>query len=481
MGFAPLVKNRSLYFLGIKGSGMASLAVLVKRAGARVSGCDSSEIFPTDSQLAQEGIDWQTWSEARLPSDLDFVIHSTAYTPDSQPLLREAIDAGKPIYSYPAFLGLISRYSNCYGVAGTHGKTTTVGCSSFILQPTGIPFFTVYGSSVQKSPPHRSCLGDSIGILEACEYQDHFLLYHLKGLLITNIELDHPDYFPDIEAVYASFQNLVAKLPQGGFLVCGTDSAKSKALAAWARTSRPDLFVVTFGLGRGNHFRLHNLAYTQGECTFQIDPLDGYFASQLAGELVCLDLLGASILSACIVHSQAGGLDLNTLESDPVVAALLREAAHFPGCTGRMEIMGEESGVLFVDDYAHHPTEIAVTMESARQRFLGRRLVVVFCPHTRSRTETLFDGFVQALSLADVLIVQDIYASARKDGQADTLPSVAQRLADEAGGVFAPDEATVLSTLAGVLQEDDLCITMGAGNNRGLSAMAASQRRSDTC
>jgi UDP-N-acetylmuramate--alanine ligase len=120
-------------------------------------------------------------------------------------------------------------------------------------------------------------------------------------------------------------------------------------------------------------------------------------------------------------------------------------------------------------------------MESARNRFPGRRLVVVFCPHTRSRTESLFDGFVNALSLAEVLVVQEVYASARKDGQSDTLPSISERLAAEAGGLFAPDEKTVLSILREVLQEDDLCITMGAGNNRGLSAVAANQRRSDAC
>jgi UDP-N-acetylmuramate--alanine ligase len=460
---------------------MASLAVLAKRAGARVAGCDSSEVFPTDSQLSQAGIAWQTWAEASLPSDIDYVVYSSAYAPDSQPLLREAVDAGKPIYSYPAFLGMVSQNAECYGVAGTHGKTTSVGCASFILEPTGLPFFSLYGSFLQNQPPQPGLPGDAVGILEACEYQDHFLLYNLKGLLVTNIEFDHPDYFPDIEAVHASFQKLVAKLPQHGFLICGTDSEKSKALAVWTGAARPDLLVVTYGTGRGNHFRLHDLEQAVGESTFRVDPLEGYFSTRLAGGPLCLDILGASILSACIVLSQVGALDLNTLESDPVLPALLHQGSHFPGCTGRMEILAEESGVLFVDDYAHHPTEITVTMESARNRFPGRRLVVVFCPHTRSRTESLFDGFVNALSLAEVLVVQEVYASARKDGQSDTLPSISERLAAEAGGLFAPDEKTVLSILREVLQEDDLCITMGAGNNRGLSAVAANQRRSDAC
>ena len=481
MGFAPLVENRTLYFLGIKGSGMASLAILAKRAGAKVGGCDSPEVFPTDHQLAQEGIVWQTWNAALLPSEADFVIHSAAYKPDSHPLLLQAAQAGKSIYSYPEFLALISQHADCYGIAGTHGKTTSVGCVSSILQPTGIPFFSLYGASLQKPTTQTVLTGAEVGILEACEYQDHFLLYNLKGLLVTNIELDHPDYFLDIEAVHASFQKSTARLPTGGFLVCGTDSEKSKALAAWARNSRPDLVVVTFGTGRGNDFRMHDYERNQKESSFQLDPLEGYFFSRLAGEPLCLDIVGASILSACIILSQAGRLDMNTLETDPVLPALLHEAASFSGCTGRMEVMAEESGVVFVDDYAHHPTEIAVTMESLRQQFPGRRLVVVFCPHTRSRTLTLYDGFVRTLSLADVLVVQDIYASARKDGLADSQPSVAGRLALDAGGLFAPDDATVLSILRDVLQEDDLCITMGAGNNRGLSALAANQRRSDAC
>ncbi|PKL11210.1 MAG: hypothetical protein CVV52_14720, partial [Spirochaetae bacterium HGW-Spirochaetae-8] len=441
MGFAPLVENRTLYFLGIKGSGMASLAVLAKRAGAKVAGCDSPEVFPTDFLLAQAGIVWQPWNEALLPQDADLVIHSTAYKPDSHPLLLEAAEAGKPIYSYPEFLALISQHADCYGIAGTHGKTTSAGCVSSILQPTGIPFFSLYGASLQAPTTQTVLTGAEVGILEACEYQDHFLLYDLKGLLVTNIEFDHPDYFLDVEAVYASFQKLSAKLPTGGFLVCGTDSERSKALAASVRDSRPDLVVVTFGTGRGNDFRMIDYERTLGESTFQIDPLEGYFCSRLAGEPLCLDIVGASILSACIILSQVGRLDMNTLETDPVLPALLHEAASFAGCTGRMEIMAEESGVVFIDDYAHHPTEIAVTMTSLRQQFPGRRLVVVFCPHTYSRTMALYEGFVQTLSQADVLVVQETYASARKDGPADSQPSVAGRLASDAGGAFASDDA----------------------------------------
>jgi UDP-N-acetylmuramate--alanine ligase len=481
MGFAPLIKGKQLFFLGIKGTGMASLAVCMQRAGARVSGVDSTEVFATDAILQAEGIAWIPWEAFDFVPEADMIIHSSAFSVHTFSQFRSAKTKGLPIYSYPEFLAYLSKHSDCYGIAGTHGKTTSTGCASHILAPTGLPVYSLFGASLQQATKSVRLQGDSIGLMEACEYQDHFLLYQLKGLLVTNIEHDHPDYFPNVQAVFESFQRLVSQLPPTAFLVCGSDSEMSWSLACWAQSQFPDMLVITYGQRADSTFRLTSYDGSIGGSSYRLSPLQGDFYCRLVGVSLCSDVIGASILGACVVHQQTGDLSLPLLLSDPVLPALLQEAASFSGCSGRLELMEEAGGILFFDDYAHHPTEIEASIDSLRQLYPAKRLVLVFSPHTQSRTQRFFDGFVEALSLADVLVVQEIYASARRDGDGDSGNSLTIQLAQQAGGMFACDLESAIQLLLQQLQEDDLCITMGAGNNRGLSAYLAGLIRRNAC
>ncbi len=481
MGFAPLINGKQLFFLGIKGTGMASLAVCMQRAGARVSGVDTAEVFATDALLQAEGIAWTVWEAFDSLSQTDMVIYSSAFSISNFPQLQLAKAQGIPFYSYPEFLAYLSAHSDCYGIAGTHGKTTTTGCASHILAPTGLPVYALFGASLQRGKRSPISQGDSIGLLEACEYQDHFLLYRLNGLLVTNIEHDHPDYFPNVQAVFESFQRLVLQLPPTAFLICGSDSEMSWNLACWAQSHFPRMLVITYGLRVGSTFRIDSYDGTGGESLYRLPPLQGDFHSRLVGVPLCSDVIGASLLGACIVHQDAGQLSMPMLLSDPVLPAMLQEAASFPGCSGRLELMEEAGGILFFDDYAHHPTEIEASIDSLRQMYPTKRLVLVFSPHTHSRTQMFFDRFVEALSLADVLVVQDIYASARQDGEGESRNSLAIQLAQQSGGMFARDTESAIKLLLQQLQEDDLCITMGAGNNRGISEHLAGHIRRNAC
>ena len=481
MGFAPLINGKELILFCIKGTGMASLAVCMQRAGGRVSGVDTAEVFATDALLQAEGIAWTTWEAFDSLPKADIVIHSSAFSIHDFPGLLAAKSQGIPLYSYPEFLAYLSLHSDCYAIAGTHGKTTATGCASHILAPTGLPVYALFGASLQKIKNSARSQGDSIGLLEACEYQDHFLLYALNGLLVTNIEHDHPDYFPNAQSVYESFQRLVSQLPPTAFLICGSDSDMSWRLASWAQSQFPRMLVITYGLRVGSTFRIDSYDGSGGESFYKLPPLQGDFHSRLVGVPLCSDVIGASLLGACIVHQEAGQLSMPVLLSDPVLPALLQEAASFSGCSGRLELMEEAGGILFFDDYAHHPTEIEASIDSLRQMYPARRLVLVFSPHTHSRTRMFFDRFVEALSLADVLVVQDIYASARRDGEGDSRNSLAIQLAQQAGGMFACDSESAIQLLLHQLQEDDLCITMGAGNNRGLSVQLAGYIRRNAC
>lgn len=480
MGFFTRLRGKEIFLVGIKGTGMASLACLLSQFGAHIHGSDVPEQFSTDVVLAAAGIGWvATFSADALPSDTDLVIHSAAYDTTGCPQLARAVGLGLPVYSYPAFLSEISKNVGTFGVAGTHGKTTTSGCLDWILRKTGLPYFAIYGSRIQGEPIGRTPNGDEIAILESCEYRDHFLTYRFRGVLITTIEHDHPDWFTDVRQTLDSFKHLVMGLPQDAFVVCGIDSEYSRNLARWILTTRPELSLTTFGTNPSSMFRISSHEDGPQESSYSLEPLDGYFHCRLASVPLCLDIVGAAIFGASLVLREMGlPVDMETLASDPVLPALLGEASTFPGCAGRLETILQERGVVYVDDYAHHPTEISTSLASLRATYPERRLVTIFFPHTVSRTRTFFDGFADALRQSDVLVVRPVYASARHDGNLEDGQAIAGELAAAAGGRLYGDEETLVSDVAKLLRPGDVCITMGAGNNSGLARRIADVRRS---
>ena len=483
MGFFTRLRGKRIFLVGIKGTGMASLACLLSQFGAHVQGSDVPEQFSTDAVLLAARIAWiETFSAEVLPEDTDMVIHSAAYDTSVCPQLIRAIDLDIPVYSYPEFLAWISGAVRTFAVAGTHGKTTTTGCLDWILRNTGLPFFSIYGSHIQGDAIGRKPNGDEIAILESCEYRDHFLSYRLKGVLVTTIEHDHPDWFADVQQTLDSFKHLVMALPQEAFVVCGMDSEYSRTLATWIQSARPDVSLITFGTHPSSMFRMSEHEDGPQESSYSLAPLPGYFHSRLASVPLCLDIVGASIFGTLLVLRETGiPIDMETLFHDPVLPALLGEAATFPGCAGHLETILEDAGVVYVDDYAHHPTEISTSLASLRATYPEQRLVTIFFPHTVSRTRAFFDGFAAALQQSDVLIVRPVYASARHDGSTGDGFAIAAELAAAAGGRFIALEETLVSDIAMLLHPGDVCITMGAGNNSGLAKRIADMRRSSRC
>jgi len=490
--------GRKVYFVGIKGTGMASLAILLKASGAQVSGCDVAEKFTTDEILANAGIIvHEGFSSSLLDRDAYMVIHSTAYQL-TLPILLEATGLGLTVYSYPQFLSYLSTLGDSYAVAGTHGKTTTVALTSYLLS-TGtfstFPFYSVFGSTMKGySLPFYQ--GSDSALFEACEYQDHFLSYHLRGALVTNIELDHPDYFSTEREVQKSFEMFVDNLASGGFLICCSDDHGAKNLASYARRVRADLTVMTYGFDDNGPFRIIKQSYE-----------DAYTLSCLGGFSVPLSVKQRSLVGnqvGSVVLAIAMILDrenpklylesgtLITAEIIPTLAGMLsKKLFSFPGVVGRCEIMKEEGGVLYVDDYAHHPTEILTVLGELHSRYPNRTILVIFAPHTASRTKTFLKDFVLALGMADRLIVQSCYGSARNDntleGEEDMGNVLAQALSERImrttrcrlqACVYAKGDEEAVAIASGWLQPQDLCITMGAGNNRALTERIAQARRS---
>lgn len=488
--------GKRVFLVGIKGTGMASLAALLKTFGASVSGCDVPEHFLTDALLCHHGIPVEEgFSPSLLDDGLALVVHSTAY-PLSLPILIQASALGLEIYSYPQFLAFLSSESDSYAVAGTHGKTSTVATTSFLLSTgtlTTFPFYSIFGSQLQ----HAStvpCQGTSIALFEACEYQDHFLSYHLRGALVTNIELDHPDFFPSEAAVQQSFEKFVDNLAKGGFLICCSDDPGSRRLAAYCRHHRKDLTLLTYGFQDSGPFRIMQNSYGGG---YTLSCLEGgSFTTTVNERALVGNQVGSVILALSMIldrenpklYLESG--TLITAEVIPTLAKMLSaKLAQFPGTVGRCELMAQEQDVLYFDDYAHHPTEIVTTIGELQSRYPSRRILVIFAPHTASRTLSFLNDFVLALGKADRVIVQACFASARHDGSQED--DSGKKLAEALGTrimrttrcschavAYAKDDEEAVALGASWLQPHDLCITMGAGNNRPLSALIAQKRRS---
>jgi len=482
VGITSLVEGKKFFLVGIKGTGMTSLATLLVQYGACVSGSDVPEVFSTDSTLSDFNISWvHSFDEAFLPEDVSIVIHSAAFSREQNPQLIHAKKRNIPIYSYPEWLAYMSTVMKSFGVAGTHGKTSTCGCTEWVLRNTGLHYFAMYGAHLMGNWGIKPALSDPCGIFEACEYRDHFLSYDLDGLLITAIEHDHPDWFTSHEQLYTSFLSAALKLPQGAPLICGVDSELSRRLFTAVSEQRSDLLLISYGEHPSSMVRLVNYTPVIREASYMISTLEGYFHSSLGSLPLILNTIGASLLASCMISSCAETLSKRAFElvHGSLFTALLRESEHYPGVSGRLEELSIFGEITYVSDYAHHPTEIRVALEALRERYPDRRIVTIFYPHTVSRTVAYFDQFAEVLQSSDELIVRSVFASARHDGAGEEARALGKQLAQQAHGRFAETHEDVVEACATILRPGDVCVTMGAGNSNGLAQRIAKNLRSN--
>ncbi len=322
MGFHRMngSREKKIYMAGIKGTGMSSLAVHLTLAGATVSGWDSGEVFPTDTYLTAYGIRTDTDETLFDPSLWDTLVYSGAID-TSHPLVSRAVSAGLEVYSYHAYLGKLSRTSRVIAVAGTHGKTTASGCADHILQSLDIPHGSIYGSQPIGDERHTAAGAETLLVLEACEYRNHFHSYAIDTLLITNVEWEHADFFTQAENVVESFVQLVSLLPPSATLIISLSTEGAREVARRARSERSDLQLVTYGKEEGEI----RYSYPLGTAVdkFSIEGIASSFKSQLVGEGFIEDLIGAALSVAC--------------ETKRDLEEVLFHACSFRGCRGRVE------------------------------------------------------------------------------------------------------------------------------------------------
>ena len=437
-----------VHFIGIGGISMSGLAEILLKEGFTVSGSDSKE-SPLTRKLESEGaqIFYGQKAENIIPG-IGCVIYTAAIS-KSNPELIEAVAQKLPLLTRAELLGqLMKNYETPIAVSGTHGKTTTTSMISHILLAADMdPTISVGG--ILKAIGGNIRVGNSgTFITEACEYTNSFLHFFPKISVILNIEEDHLDFFKDLEDIRHSFHQFAALLPDDGTLVINGDIK-----------DYPEIFeglscnVVTYGSSSDFDYSASDISYDEnGHVSFDL-ICHGKYVDRVALS-VTGDLNVSNALSAIAVA------DLLDIPLEITEKGLLA----FTGTDRRFEYKGEFNGVTVVDDYAHHPTEIAATLKAARHS-PHNSVWCVFQPHTYTRTKAFFHEFAEALSHTDHLVLADIYAAR----ETDTLGISSSDLAAEAAKLgtdthYFPDFAQIEEFLKENCRPGDLVITMGAGD-----------------
>jgi len=449
---AHLLKNaRKLFFIGIGGVNMSSLAELSLKAGYAVSGSDKTETALTDA-LSEKGITVYYSHDASHVRDCDAVIYTVAIAPDN-PEYASAKANGIPCISRADYLGYIMMAYKCrIGISGMHGKSTTTSMCELAFSDAGADPTVLCGAVMPDAGSTYKIGNSEFFVFEACEYMDSFLDFNPTVAVILNIEMDHVDYFENLTQIRRSFGNFAAITGQAGLVIANADDDNVRlALNTYQGT------IVTFSAKEKK--------YPEDD-----DPADFYVANTDMSrglpsfDIVCRgDIISHVDLSVPGRHNIYNALatfaTAVSLGLDPEAA--VAGIARFTGAERRMELKGRFNGADVYDDYGHHPTEVAATLRGCRE--MGyEHVYCVFQSHTYSRTFKLFDDFVSALKLADMTIVADIYAAREKE----TFGVSGQSLAEAIGqsGEYYPDYEEMAQRLAGVAHERDAIVVMGAGD-----------------
>lgn len=474
--FPASLAGLKVHLVGAKGTGMAALAEILAAKGASLSGSDVADVFYTDAILARIGLDLRIdFSATNLPPGLDLVIHSAAYARDRNPELIEAERRGIRILSYPEALGSLSQGYDSSGIAGVHGKTTTTAMAGSIMAALQLPATILAGSAVASFGGNSTSIkGDRYFVAETCEYRRHFLSFHPRRIILTSVESDHQDFFPTYESIRKAFVDYALLLPQRGELIYCADDEGAREVVEEVSAARRDIRLVPYGFEAPGDWHILSYEAGEGQAAFRLEGFPSTpFPLRVPGRHLALDATAALALAASLFRDFAPGKPLSQ-----AMDSAARALGSFSGSKRRSEILGEAGGVLFMDDYGHHPTAIRETLRGIRDFWPSRRLIVDFMSHTASRTRALFEDFASSLDEADLAILHRIYPSAREapdPGMTGRLlfeAAKASRETARAGALtlYFDDVLEGRAEILGILRPGDLFLTMGAGDNWRLGA-----------
>ena len=431
-----LVPGKHVHLVGIGGVSMRPLGLVLKGMGMLVTGSDMNASVSTD-ELIENGIRVSIGHSADNVVGADCIIRTAAAHNDN-PEIAAARSMGIPMFERAQAWGVIMQaYRNAICVSGTHGKTTATSMVTHILMAAKAdPTVMIGGHLPLLNAGHRVGNGDTI-VLESCEYCDSFLNFFPTLAVILNVEADHLDYFKDLADVQKSFRAF-AQLSTGGILANGDDPHTVQTLAG--------MDYVTFGLSSSN--RVHGENMSADWRHFDV-VCDGAFYCHL-------DLAVLGRHNALNALAAAGAAWMLGIPGDAVSEGL----ATFGGAERRMQFKGKYAGADVYDDYAHHPDELAATIEAVRSMNY-QRIVVAFQPHTYTRTKALFNEFVCELKKADLVVLAEIYAARERNTVGISSVDLMEQIPGSVYCKTLPDVTNYLRTIA---REGDVILTVGAGD-----------------
>nr|WP_157061267.1 UDP-N-acetylmuramate--L-alanine ligase [Liquorilactobacillus aquaticus] len=423
-----MIMDTTYYFVGIKGTGMSSLALLLHDQGLKVTGSDIEKYTFTQRGLELAGIKILPFDENNIHEGLT-IVAGNAFD-DNQKEIKKARKMGLEVIRYPDFLEKLIQKTTSIGVAGAHGKTSTTGLLAHVLGGVS-PTSYLVGDGSGKGVPNARFF-----VFEADEYRRHFVAYHPDYVIMTNIDFDHPDYFTGIEDVCAAFSTLASQTKKGIF-AWGEDKNLRKL--------KSEVPIHYYGTEENDEFRATNIKRTTKGSSFDVyrhDVFLGNYQIPLFGEHNVLNSL------AVIAVSYFEKVDQEEIK---------HELLSFKGVKRRFTEK-YVADVTIIDDYAHHPSEIKATLDAARQKYPKKKIIAVFQPHTFSRTIALMDDFAASLNMADQVFLTDIFSSIREHGGNVSSADLGNKIT-KGGSVLKLDNMSPLLDF-----HDAVVIFMGAGD-----------------
>ncbi|MBF0738385.1 UDP-N-acetylmuramate--L-alanine ligase [Staphylococcus arlettae] len=415
------------HFVGIKGAGMSSLAQIMHDLGHEVQGSDIESYVFTEVALKNKGIKILPFDANNIKKDM-VVIQGNAF-PDTHEEVTKAHDLNLEVIRYHDFLGHVINQYTSVAVTGAHGKTSTTGLLSHVMNGDKKTSFLI-GDGTGLGIPASEYFA-----FEACEYRRHFLSYHPDYAIMTNIDFDHPDYFKDINDVFDAFQEMSRNV--------------KKAIIAWGddehlRNIKADVPVYYYGFSQDDDVYAANVQFNENGTTFDVYINNTYYDTFLSPQYGDHNILNSL---AVITISYLESLNVDNI----------KEALETFGGVKRRFNETKVANQVLVDDYAHHPREISATIETARKKYPNKEVIAVFQPHTFSRTKAFLEEFADCLNKADHTYLCEIFGSIRENTGNLTIKDLLQRI----NGATLIDEESV-----DILEKhsDAVILFMGAGD-----------------
>jgi UDP-N-acetylmuramate--alanine ligase len=439
--------KKHIFFVGIGGIGMSAIAKILMEQGNKISGSDQNPGSLTKFFKDQGATIYDSHQSTNITDDIDLLVYSSAI-PEENPERQEALKRKIPEVKRAEILSMLMDNKYSIAVAGTHGKTTTSAMISYMAVSSGLDPTIAIGGKLNNLQTNAHLGKSKYFITEADEYDRSFLKLKPDIAVITNIETDHLDCYKNYSNIKNAFIEFTNHIKQNGILVCNNESANVAEILPEVSKK-----IITYSMDKNADIMADNISFLKNKCNFRV-----YHKNSTLGEIELCIPGRHNISNALATVAVATELGIPFSRIKKALSA-------FTGVERRFEIKGIIKNIMIIDDYAHHPTEIASTINGIRNGWRNR-IIAIFQPHLYSRTRDFYKEFADSLAKADLVIITDIYAAREKPVEGITGEIIASYAAKTYQNKmnYIKDMETVSSFLLTILKPGDIVITMGAGD-----------------